>query len=117
MKTTKIAIIATIITIIIILSTAYAIPATAEADRGEFYPKLAVVTSYEQLGDTDEWLITCTDRDGHEWSFYGEKEDAHIGIMFNLLMWNIGETEEEDEIIEVYYEGMMNVYQMIKFFP
>jgi len=117
MKTTKIAIIATIITIVVILSTAYAMPATAEADRGEFYPKLAVTTGYKQLGDADEWLITCTDRNGHKWSFYGEKKDAHIGIMFNLLMWNIGETEEDDEIIEVYYEDQLTPAEMMKFLP
>ncbi len=46
------------------------------------------------------------------WSFYGEEEDAHIGAMFNLLMWNMGEKEEEDEIIEVYYEGEMSPVQM-----
>lgn len=66
------------------------------------------MTAYERIGDTDEWIITCTDKDGKEWSFFGEKEDAHIGNIYNLLMWNIGEAEEDDEIIEVYFEGCMN---------
>ena len=91
----------------IIMTFAIALPACAEiGDRGEFYPRLAVVTSYEQVGDL--WIIDCTDKDGMVWSFYGEEEDAHIGNVFNLLMWNMGEAEEDDEIIEVYYEGCMD---------
>lgn len=111
MKTTiKTIIIATIITAIIMISTAFAMPAVAEVgDRGEFYPRLAVVTSYERIGETDLWVITCTDKDGNEWAFYGEKEDAHIGNIYNLLMWNMNEAEEEDEIIEVYFEGRMDL--------
>ena len=102
-------IIATIVIIAIIISCSCMIPACAEVgDRGEFYPRLAVVTGYEQIGDTDLWVIEVTDKDGEVWSFYGEVEDAHIGIMFNLLMWYLGEAEEEDEIVEVYYEGRLD---------
>ena len=109
MKNTKIITIATAITMAIIIACSFALPASAEVgDRGEFYPRLAVVTAYERIGDTDLWVIDCTDKDGQVWSFYGEEEDAHIGIMFNLLMWNMGEAEEEDEIIEVYYEGQLD---------
>ena len=109
MKTTKIITIATTLTVALILSFACIMPASAEVgDRGEFYPRLAVVTAYEQVGDTDLWIIDCTDKDGQVWSFYGEQEDAHIGNVFNLLMWNMGEVEEDDEIIEVYYEGCMD---------
>lgn len=108
-KTIKTIIIATIVTCAIMISTAFAVPACAEVgDRGEFYPRLAVVTAYEQIGNTDLWIIEVTDKDGEVWSFYGEEEDAHIGTMFNLLMWNMGEAEEEDEIIEVYYEGRLD---------
>ena len=96
------------ITAIIITIIALCAIATATADRGEFYPRLAVVTAYEQIEGTDEWIITCTDKDGKEWAFYGEEEDAHIGNVFNLLMWNVGETETDDEIVEVYYEGRMD---------
>ena len=99
----------TAIALALILTIAIALPATAEVgDRGEFYPRLAVVTAYERIGDTDLWIIEVTDKDGEVWSFYGEEEDAHVGIMFNLLMWNMGEAEEEDEIIEVYYEGRLD---------
>ena len=113
MKTTKIITIATAITMTIIIACSFVLPASAEVgDRGEFYPRLTVVTAYEQVGDL--WIIDCTDKDGMVWSFYGEEEDAHIGTMFNLLMWNMGEAEEDDEIIEVYYEGEMDTMQMVQ---
>lgn len=109
MKTLKTAIIATIVTALLICSCSYALPASAEVgDRGEFYPHLAVVVGYIQLEGTDEYLIILLDKDGDEWAFYGEEEDAEIGNIFNLLMWNMGENEEEDEIIEVYFEGCMD---------
>jgi hypothetical protein len=115
-NTIKTIIIATAITIAIMISTACALPAYAEVgDRGEFYPRLAVVTSYERIGESDLWVITCTDKDGNEWAFYGEEEDAHIGNLFNLLMWNMSnEHEEEDEIVEVYYEGRMSENAMVE---
>lgn len=103
------------ILIITILTFACIATATAEVgDRGEFYPLLTVVVGYERIGDTDEWIIDCMDKDGRVWSFYGEEEDAHVGIMFNLLMWNMGEAEEDDEIIEAYYEGRMDTMQMMQ---
>ena len=109
MKTTKIITIATAITIALVLSFSFIVPASAEVgDRGEFYPLLSVVTAYEQIGDTDMWIISVTDKDGRVWDFYGEEEDAHIGNIYNLLMWNMGEREEDDEIVEVYFEGTMD---------
>ena len=109
MKTTKIIAIATAITIAMIALFGIATATAEVGDRGEFYPRIAVVTAYEKIGDSDLWVITCTDKDGDEWAFYGEEEDAHIGNIFNLLMWNMGENEEEDEIVEVYYEGRMDL--------
>lgn len=109
MKTTKIITIATALTIALILSFSFIVPASAEiGDRGEFYPLLTVVTAYEQIGNTDLWVISVTDKDGRVWDFYGEEEDAHIGNIYNLLMWNMGEREEDDEIVEVYFEGTMD---------
>lgn len=103
-------IIATIITITILITCACALAEVG--DRGEFYPRLAVVTSYEKIEDSDLWVIVCADKDGNEWAFYGEDEEAHIGNIFNLLMWNLGENEEEDEIVEVYYEGEMTPVEL-----
>lgn len=107
----------TIIIIIIVLLSCASLTIVEAEDRGEFYPKLAVVTGYERVGDTDEWIIYITDRNGQIWSFYGETEDAHIGILFNILMWNISEVEEEDEIIDVYYEGQLTFDEVMKFLP
>lgn len=109
MKTLKIATIATIVTALIIALCGIATASAEVGDRGEFYPRLAVVNAWEQIGNTDEYIITCTDKDGAEWCFYGEKEDACIGRIYNLLMWNMGEAEEDDEIVEVYYEGCMDM--------
>ena len=114
MKTTKIIIIATIITIALITLCGIATATAEVGDRGEYYPLLTVVTGYEQIGDTDLWLIDCTDHFGRVWSFYGEAEDAHIGYVYNLLMWNMGEA---DEIIEVYHEGRMTTAEMLNFLP
>lgn len=105
----------TAIALALILTFAVVLTATAEVgDRGEFYPRLTVVTGYEHIEGRleDMWVIECTDKDGMVWCFYGEEEDAHIGTMFNLLMWNMHEAEEADEVIEVYYEGEMNPVEM-----
>lgn len=106
MKQTKVIIAATIVTIMIILSCAYAMPAVAEVgDRGEFYPRLTVVIEKEHIADTGLWVIYCRDKDGNVWAFYDDEGEWDVGDIANLLMWNIGEREEEDEIIEVYWEG------------
>ena len=117
MKTTRIIAIATIITIIIITLCGVATATAEVGDRGEFYPLLTVVTGYERIEGTDLWIIDCTDHFGRVWSFYGEAEDAHIGYVYNLLMWNLGEAEEADEIIEVYHEGRMAPAEMLHFLP
>lgn len=103
MKTMKIALIATLITALIICSCACALPACAE-DRGEFYPLLTVVVGWENIGE-DLTLVTCMDREGNLWSFYSDPAEWKIGDLANLLMWNLQEIEEADEVIEVYYEG------------
>ena len=113
MKTTKIALIATIITVLIICSCAYALPASAESTH-EFYPLLTVVTGWETVGDLT--LIFCTDKEGKVWTFYDDETYWRIGDLCNLLMWNLSEIEEEDEIIEVYYEGHLDTLAMIEWF-
>lgn len=95
-------IIATIVTIAIMVSCACAMPAYAE-DRGEFYPKLTVVFETEQVGDM--WVVYCIDKTQNVWSFYDDEGTWAKGDIANLLMWNMGEHEEDDEIIEVYWEG------------
>ena len=105
MKSIKAIIIATITAITIIMSCACILPAEAEAaDRGEFYPKLAIVVETE-LVTPDLWVVTCEDREGNLWAFYDNEVVWEVGDIANLLMRDIGEREEDDEIIEVYWEG------------
>ena len=104
MKEAKTAIIATIITIMILISCACAMPAYAEQERGEFYPRLTVIVASTRI-DTRLWVIDCRDKDGNVWSFFDDEGTWEKGDIANLLMWNMGEQEEDDEIIEVYWEG------------
>jgi len=104
MKETRIYIITTICAIIAIFICGLVLPVYAEVgDRGEFYPKLAVVVSSERVGEAFE--ITCVDRDGNEWGFWDYEEEWIPGDIVNLLMWHLGEREEDDELVEVYFEG------------
>lgn len=103
-NTIKTITIATIVTIVIMLSCAFAMPASAEDERKEFYPKLTIVVDTEQAS-AELWIITCEDRTGNLWAFYDDAGEWNVGDIANLLMWNVGEREEEDEIIEVYWEG------------
>lgn len=100
-KQFKTAIIATIITCMILISCACAMPAKAE--RPEFYPILTVVVNSVRIED-DLWIVDCRDKDGHVHSFFDDEGTWEYGDVANLLMWAT-EVEEEDEVIEVYWEG------------
>lgn len=102
MKTLKICAIVAIITSIIMLSCAIALPAQAES--GEFYPRLTVVMDRISISD-DLWIISCRDKNGNMWEFFDDAGEWERGDICNLFMWNMGEHEEDDEIIEVYWEG------------
>jgi len=82
--------------------------ACADMDRGEKYPRLTIITDINVI--TPEFcIVTCVDMRGGEWTFFCEEGDWMEGDLANLLMWNMGEEEENDEIIEIYYEG--NIYE------
>lgn len=100
MKTT---IIAVILTCVLLVSCACALPASAE-ERGESYPRLTIVTVTVLL-PTDYQLVVCRDRDGNLWEFYSEEKEYSEGDIVNLLMWNMGDKPEYDEVMEVYWEG------------
>ena len=72
-------------------------------DRGEFYPKLTVVFDAEQINNSR--VIYCVDKAQNVWSFYDDDGEWNIGDIANLLMWKLNENEEDDEIVEVYWEG------------
>lgn len=71
----------------------------AELGHGEMYPKLAVVIESTKVDDL--WLVSCRDREGNVWTFWDDEGTWAYGDIANLLMWGL----EEDEIIEVYWEG------------
>lgn len=105
MKEVKIIIIATIITLCVIISCAFATPVEAEDfDRGEFYPKLTVVRNSIRI-ESRLWAVECIDQAGNVWSFYDDEGTWVEGDIANLLMWALTEDPFEDEIVEVYWEG------------
>lgn len=71
----------------------------AELGHGEMYPKLAVIIESTKVNDL--WLVSCRDREGNVWAFWDDEGTWVYGDIANLLMWGL----EEDEIIEVYWEG------------
>lgn len=93
MKTTKIAIIATIITTIIVSLCGTVM--TANADECETFELLGVVTEWNNCGDCVEYTVTL--EDGEMLAFYADKGDFRIGDMVWLLVWN----EKDPEVLDV----------------
>lgn len=106
MKTTKIIIIATIVTIMLICSVAYAMPAHAEELPEDFYTLDAVVIGWDQIGETER-QIDCLAEDGNIWSFFDEKGEWEVGDTLFLVMWECTEDEEDDEVIDVIWTGYL----------
>lgn len=106
MKEAKICIIAVIVTSLIIISTAFALPAQAEAapvTSANYYSKLVVVTSSTQL-ETSIWVVSCQDKNGNRWEFLNEGK-LEQGDILTLLMFRLNEREEDDECMDYMYEG------------
>lgn len=74
-----------------------------EYSRCGFYPLLTVVVNVTE--EKDMYAIECVDRLGNTWVFYDEEEGWEEGDIANLLMMKVNDNMEEDEIIEVYWEG------------
>ena len=102
MKEVKVCIIAVIITCAILISCACAMPAYAE-QRPEFYPKLTVV--FDSVPDGDQWIVYCVDKSQNVWTFFDDEGTWAKGDVANLLMWAIDDCWENDQIVEVYWEG------------
>ena len=83
----------------VLMVCALLMAAVASAEE-EPTSRLAVVTAYECMNDSNEWIISCTDKDGNVWNFIGEEEDAHIGYLYNLLM-------VDDRVVDVYCKGRL----------
>ena len=112
MKELRIAAIATIITIILLISTVLAIPASAETIP-EYYPKLTIVFQIEIVGDTR--IVHCIDKSQNIWSFYDNKGVWKPGDIANLLMRIAGDTEEDHEITNIYWEGSIDNFKSFHF--
>lgn len=100
MKNLKAWTISLVVMVAVMLVCGYA---CGESDRGEFYPKLTIVVDCVELGGLR--YIACQDKEGNIWGFYDDNHEWKEGDIANLLMWNLGECEEDNEIIEVYWEG------------
>lgn len=101
MKTLKTAVIATIITCLLILGCAYA---TAETDPNlsDFYPTTAIVVGVDYELDK----VSCVTFKGETYEFYG-CYDWDVGDVCALYMWDCGTAldKTDDEIIDVEYSG------------
>ena len=115
MKGMKIIAIATAITIVTMVACAFAMPTTAEEiiPHNGYYPRLTIVVDVERIGDSDLWIVECEDFSGNHWAFYSEDGEWCEGDLANLLMKRVTEREEDDEIVEVYYEGTFEIKELI----
>lgn len=107
MKEAKICIIAVIVTSLIIISTAFALPACAEAapvTSEDYYGKLVIVTSSVRI-ETSIWVVSCQDKNGDIWQFLNDTGELEQGDVLTLLMYRVNENEKDDECMEYMYEG------------
>lgn len=102
--------IATAITIAIIVSVSFAIPAHAE--RSLFYTLDTVIVGYE-LSD-ENWLMSCLDNHGDTWQFYDE-EPWHIGDIVTLKLFASGASYYDDEVVDVEYGGNLELHELAKY--
>lgn len=102
MKEIKIIVIAVIITCMILISCACAMPAVAESN--DYYTRLSVVINKTRI-ETNMWVVECQDKEGNTWAFIDEDGTWNKGDIANLLMYRLNEREEDDEVLEVYWEG------------
>lgn len=106
MKETRICIIAVIITCLIIVSTAFALPVHAEANpitNEDYYGKLVVVIDSIQI-ETSIWNVSCQDKNGNIWEFLNDTGDLRQGDILTLLMFRVNDNEEDDECMDYSWE-------------
>jgi len=99
MKNLKIATIATIMTALIIAICGITMTATAE--NLDTYTVTAVVTAWENIGDTTLTVVTVTDENGNMWDFFDDEEFYKIGDVVTVTMWKVEDDEEADEVLDV----------------
>lgn len=94
----------TIIFIIIFSCFSFTSVFAEEHSHDEFFPRLTIVINNEQIENTDLWIVFCQDKEGNIWSFFSDNDNWVRGDIANLLMCYV-DGQEEDEVIEVYWEG------------
>ena len=99
MKNLKIATIATIMTALIIALCGITMTATAE--NLDTYTVTAVVTAWENIGETTLTVVTVTDENGNLWDFFDDEEFYKIGDVVTVTMWKVEDDEEADEVLDV----------------
>lgn len=115
MKTLKIAVIATIITSIIMLSCAVGFSANAEELPNNFYEIQALVIGWTRVGLTDTRIIECLDEEGNVWAFYDNEEYYTTWDVISLLMWKSTGAKEDDEIVSAVYLNHFNGDQVMQY--
>jgi hypothetical protein len=104
MKNLKTAIIATIVTALLICSCAYALPAHAEDIRG----LSAIVVSCGDAEDPALYVVDCLAEDGNIWSFYSDVDEWEAGDLLILYM-------ADDEVVDVLWTGFLESDEMETF--
>ena len=101
----KVIVIATIITIAIIVSCACALPVHAET----IYTLDTVVVGWEL--EYGNYKIDCLDENGDVWEFYDE-EPWNIGDMVTLRLFAFDEDYTHDELLDVEYVGHLELHEL-----
>lgn len=109
MKTLKIATIATAITLALI-----ALCGIATAENADTYNLNAVVTAWEQIGDTALRVVTVTDENGNEWAFFDDEDYWKVGDVVILTMMDMSEEHDElDEVMDVERIGHLDWFGLL----
>lgn len=101
----KLIAIATAITVAIMVSMAFAIPADAEAA----YTLDTVIVGIELEPDCIK--LECLDSNGELWEFYDEDE-WHIGDIATLRLFGIDNDYTHDEIVGAEYNGSLELHEL-----
>lgn len=106
MKSNKIIIIATLITIITIMLCGTVM--TAQAEDSETFELLGVVTAWQDHEDRTEYTVTV--EDGTLLAFYADKGDFRIGDMVYLTVWD----EIQQEVMDVEWIATLEWDEMFR---
>lgn len=104
----KIIAIATAITIAIIISTSFAIPASAERTN-TVYKLETVIVSWKL--EHDDYKVTCLDENGDLWEFYDE-EPWNIGDIAIIQLYAFDDDYTHDEILDVEYCSSLELHEL-----